>query len=194
MILLRPSSYKVPRCTDRTCINHDSSRRRGGFESGCSRHFSPRTPYQSFHSDYHVLMVSARQRQLWEACGMDSQTSGGTLYQEKENLPLRDRSRLDRAKGRNFAVTNKLRLRRWRLGRAGNWSPEYRLDGSATIDYATAVGASRYRSCGIDYSGGGQFFSCPPFLSGSKQYRSIRRPSPDDRCLDFGRCGCRNRD
>ncbi len=37
------------------------------------------------------LWFSARQRQLWEACGMDSPTLRRTLYQEKKNLPLRDR-------------------------------------------------------------------------------------------------------
>jgi hypothetical protein len=42
-------------------------------------------------------------------------------------------------------VINKLRLRRWRLRRAGNWSPEHRLNGGATVDCATAVEASRCR-------------------------------------------------
>src|SRR5688500_11098674 len=76
-----------------------SSRRRGGFESGCSRHFSPRTPYQSFHSDYHVLMVSARQRQLWGSMRYGFPNLRGTLYQEKENLPLRAQKSTGQDKG-----------------------------------------------------------------------------------------------
>ena len=94
-------------------------------------------------------------------------------------------------------MTNRLRLHRWRLGRAGNWSPEHRLDGGATIDLRRSRWSKSVPSCGIGYSSGAQLFVAGHLLSGSKQYRSITLEADahhHDRCLDFGRCGCRNRD
>lgn len=38
-------------------------------ESGCSRHFNPRTPYQSFHSDFHALIVFRTSASALEAYG-----------------------------------------------------------------------------------------------------------------------------
>ena len=70
-------------------------------------------------------------------------------------------------------MTNRLRLRRWRLGRAGNWSPEHRLDGGATIDLRRSRWSKSVPSCGIGYSSGAQLFVARHLLSGSKQYRSI---------------------
>ena len=132
------------------------------FECAPARPISIREHHTSLFTRITMFFCfSARRRQHLEACGMDSQTSVGTLYQERKTYLYETRV---------VWTGQRIETSQWQTscgcaagvsGRAGIGRPS--IAWTMTIDYVTAVGASRYRSCGIDYGGGPQFFRCPAF-------------------------------